>query len=112
MITLEIVYMYYDSHRFLFVFLKYNIHRFPIAIKMPRTVNIYEIDLLMDEAKSMLEIKTYHENIVNLQGVTYKMNDEEDNLTEVYYIISLFIRGSHMAIKVRYINININTLGH
>ena len=26
---------------------------------------------LMEEAKSMLEVGSYHENIVNLQGVTF-----------------------------------------
>ena len=30
------------------------------------------MNVFLDEVKSMLEIKGYHENIVNLQGITYK----------------------------------------
>lgn len=60
--------------------------RFPIAIKTPRSVNVQEIDLYLDEAKSMLEIGAYHDNIVNLQGVTYKTNCQVENLTEANYI--------------------------
>ena len=31
-----------------------------------------DIDLLMDEAKTMFSIDGYHENIVNLQGIGYE----------------------------------------
>ena len=48
-----------------------------------------EIDLCLDEAKSMLEIGAYHDNIVNLQGVTYKKNYQEGNLTEVSLLSGL-----------------------
>ena len=55
-----------------------------IAIKTPRNDgDTQEIDLFLDEAKSMLEIGSYHDNIVNLQGVAYKMNGQQDYFTEV-----------------------------
>ena len=54
-------------------------YRYPIAIKTQKSASDQEIGLLLDEAKSMLEIGTYHDNIVNLQGVTYEVN-----LTEVH----------------------------
>ena len=38
---------------------------------------------LMDEGKSMLEVGTYHEYIVNLQGVTYQTDNKHENLTQV-----------------------------
>ena len=31
-----------------------------------------EVNEFLEEVKSMLEIETYHDNIVNLQGITYK----------------------------------------
>ena len=42
-----------------------------------------DIDLLMDEAKTMFSIGSYHENIVNLQGVTYQEDLEQETLTQV-----------------------------
>ena len=43
--------------------------------------------LFIDEAKSMSEIGTYHDHIVNLQGVTYSWNSNQGQFTEVliYY---------------------------
>ena len=38
-----------------------------------RAFNLYvedELPLLLDEAKTMWSVGTYHENIVNLQGLT------------------------------------------
>ena len=40
-----------------------------------------DLGALMDEAKSMLEVGSYHGNIVNLQGVTLKI--KEETITEV-----------------------------
>ena len=34
-----------------------------------------EMESFLEEAKSMLEIRDYHENIVNLQGVIYGRED-------------------------------------
>lgn len=44
--------------------------RFPIAIKKPHHNNDWNIKLLVEEAKTMLKVDEYHENIVNLQGIT------------------------------------------
>ena len=44
-----------------------------------------EQDALLEEAKSMLEINKYHDNIVNLQGIAYKRSTENDGLIEVYH---------------------------
>ena len=42
-----------------------------------------DIDLLMDEAKTMFSIDGYHENIVNLQGVGYEANFINGTLDQV-----------------------------
>ena len=42
-----------------------------------------DIKLLMEEAKTMLSIGSYNENIVNLQGITYETDPEQENLTRV-----------------------------
>ena len=52
----------------------YNINfflnvRFPVAIKAPRTTNDNELQTFWEEAKSMVEVGTYHDYIVNLQGI-------------------------------------------
>ena len=41
------------------------------------------IDLLLDEAKTMLEVGTYHDHIVNLQGITYSWSSYEQQFSEV-----------------------------
>ena len=47
---------------------------------------------LMEEAKSMLEVGAYHENIVNLQGVTCMIENEMirqvSNTEYVFSVIS------------------------
>ena len=40
-------------------------------------------DLLEEEARTMLRIDSYHEHIVNLQGITYNWDLEEQNISEV-----------------------------
>ena len=57
--------------------------RFPIAIKAPINVDAQEIRLFLDEAKSMLQIGEYHNHIVNLQGVTYEVNDQDKQVFNV-----------------------------
>ena len=46
------------------------------------------ISLFLDEAKSMLEIGTYHDHIVNLQGITYCWNSYEKQFSAVSEVIS------------------------
>ena len=45
---------------------------FPVAIKCSRLSKESNANELLEEAKSMLETNAFHENIVNLQGLTYK----------------------------------------
>ena len=44
-----------------------------------------EQDALLDEAKSMLEINRYHDNIVNLQGIAYERSNQNDGIIEVSF---------------------------
>ena len=48
------------------------IFRYPVAIKKPTSSFMHEVNIFLEEVKSMLEINGYHENIVNLQGITYE----------------------------------------
>ena len=43
-----------------------------MAIKTPKSNTLNEMNVFLDEVKSMLEINAHHDNIVNLQGITYK----------------------------------------
>ena len=36
-----------------------------------------DVENFLDEVKSMLEISDYHENIVNLQGITFNRRNSE-----------------------------------
>ena len=40
--------------------------------------------IFLEEAKSMLEINEYHENIVNLQGIAYGTEDIGKGLPKVW----------------------------
>ena len=51
--------------------------RYPVAIKCARVKSDADVANFLDEVKSMLEINDYHENIVNLQGITYKTSIRE-----------------------------------
>ena len=42
-----------------------------------------EISSLMEEAKTMWKVGSYHENIVNLQGITVKV--EEGSICQVSF---------------------------
>ena len=46
-----------------------------------------ELSSLMDEAKTMWKVGRYHENIVNLQGIT--VNVHEGSIRQVNIIISI-----------------------
>ena len=59
--------------------------RFPIAVKGLKGSSRKDIDLLLDEARCMVKVGKYHQNIVNLQGVSYKVNQREKTLEEVKY---------------------------
>ena len=43
-----------------------------MAIKFPKGKSFEAVNWLLKEAKAMLEINAYHDNIVNLQGITYQ----------------------------------------
>ena len=47
------------------------------------------VKLLMDEAKTMMRVGEYHENIVNLQGIIVKLKDD---LTCQVYAPQFFVR--------------------
>ena len=42
-----------------------------------------DLELLMDEAKTMYSIGGYHENIINLQGISYTPDFKTGNLRQV-----------------------------
>ena len=57
--------------------------RFPVAIKTSKSEAFQGIEMILDEAKTMIEIGAYHNHIVNLQGVTYSLNLEEKRFLDV-----------------------------
>ena len=64
--------------------------RFTVAIKHPHAktdgnFDTEEMQMFLEEAKSMLEIGEYHENIVNLQGVIYGHEDIQKGLPKVSF---------------------------
>ena len=61
----------------------YLYFRYPVAIKIPKNQAEREVYVFLEEVKSMLEIKTYHDNIVNLQGITYKRSRNDASIIEV-----------------------------
>ena len=86
--------------------------RWKIAIKTTRTTNSGnqynrntdgyshnpyksddEISSLMEEAKTMWKVGSYHENIVNLQGITVKV--EEGSICQVSY------KSLHLQIPIK-----------
>ena len=62
-----------------------------------------DIDLLMDEAKTMFSIDGYHENIVNLQGIGYEADFINGTLNQV----SKNIKTSFYQQKTIYIISNV-----
>ena len=67
-----------------------NHFRFPVAIKSPKRCNEREVIEFLNEAKSMLEVSVYHENIVNLQGITYTKMDRADSTIKVCSLVDFF----------------------
>ena len=47
-------------------------YRYPVAIKVPKNNARMEVNEFLEEVKSMMKINAYHDNIVNLQGITFK----------------------------------------
>ena len=47
--------------------------------------SLTEIDHLMEEAKTMYSIGSYHENIVNLQGIAYETDFDNGRLSKVIF---------------------------
>ena len=70
----------------MYKFLTYLL-RFPVAIKCAQNVGPEKRTLFLDEAKTMLQIGSYHDFIVNLQGIIYNTNSNEDQALEVIYKI-------------------------
>jgi hypothetical protein len=78
--------------------------RFPVAIKAPMTTNYNEVQTFWEEAKSMVEVGTYHDHIVNLQGIVVN----EVNHTFLVFIL-LFVytfRYYNMFRKNNLLNLN------
>ena len=61
-------------------------NRFAIAVKVPQPG--ISVALFLDEAKSMLEIGEYHDNIVNLQGISYCVDEANRSLSKVCVVES------------------------
>ena len=64
-------------------FFSINFFSFPIAVKTSLNNGEGQMELLQEEAKTMLKIDSYHEHIVNLQGITYTWDLEKQNISEV-----------------------------
>ena len=43
-----------------------------------------DIESLIDEAKTMISLGSYNENIVNLQGISYEVDHSYDTLKQVF----------------------------
>ena len=50
-----------------------------------------DIDSLIDEAKTMFSLGAYHENIVNLQGISYEVDHKYDTLKQASNLYYMFI---------------------
>ena len=67
----------------LWIFIVYDyleeffIYRYKVALKCLRMDGPGDVENFLDEVKSMLEISDYHENIVNLQGITFNRRNSE-----------------------------------
>ena len=63
------------------------VFRFPIAVKTPNNTTNGQIELLMEEAKTMLRIESYHDHIVNLQGIIFIWDHDKQKFAEVIQIV-------------------------
>ena len=44
-----------------------------------------QTELLLEEAKNMLRLKRYHDHIVNLQGITYRLDEDGKSISSVVF---------------------------
>ena len=52
-------------------------------------------DLILEEAKNMIQLNKYHDHIVNLQGLTIVANDNGAGISSVSYLVTLSRRHYH-----------------
>ena len=52
-------------------------------------------DLILEEAKNMIQLNKYHDHIVNLQGLTFVANDNGAGISSVSYLVILSRRHYH-----------------
>ena len=52
-------------------------------MKYPTSNDIEKIESFLEEAKTMLRIGSYHDYIVNLQGMVCEMKGDGDKIPEV-----------------------------
>ena len=65
--------------------MSFIIYRFPIAIKTSTGNEPKHIDMILEEAKTMIQLVKYHDHIVNLQGITYTLDDDTKNISSVIH---------------------------
>ena len=70
-----------------------------MAIKHPKTCGSDEMTVFLEEAKSMLEIEDYHENIINLQGIIYGMEDVAKGIPKVIHNSEFIVKLSSYTFK-------------
>ena len=63
--------------------LHFFVFRFTIAIKTSLSDDLYENESLLDEARTMLKADEYHNQIVNLQGLTIESNETNSQSLKV-----------------------------
>ena len=69
--------------------MSFIIYRFPIAIKTSTGNEPKHIDMILEEAKTMIQLVKYHDHIVNLQGITYTLDDTK-NISSVIYNCTIY----------------------
>ena len=56
--------------------------------------------LILEEAKNMLQLKRYHDHIVNLQGISYTLDEDAKSISSVkssyYHYICYFSNKSNI----------------
>ena len=64
-----------------------------------------DIEALIDEAKTMISLGSYHENIVNLQGVSYEVDHKYDTLKQVFVQLNpkIFFHTNNIIVIIVFI---------
>ena len=86
-----------------YFFLMYFHSRFPVAIKCAINLGPEKTNLFLDEAKTMLEIGSYHDFIVNLQGIIYNTNDDDEQAPEVRVVYEIFFMDDKKCLESKYL---------